>query len=422
MVDVTAGVFEIIESDRDKAIRFLQKLVSRDTSVVNQGEYGNEGKAQPLVIETLKDLGCIVDVFEPENDRLARYTVDFNKGRNYNDRPNVVGIFKGTGGGKSLILSGHIDTVPYNESEWGFPPLSGTIHEGRMYGRGTVDMKAGLAAMVMAIAALKKAGVKLKGDVIIESVVDEEGGGNGTLACVDRGHLADAAIITEGTGEQIIVTNRGVLNVEVLVTGRAAHACRKWTGVNAVEKMIKIINGLAELERRWLATKTHPLLPSPTITVGQIEGGIGATVVPGSCIIKCDVKFLPYDIDEAMSAAKIKREFEDWVEMIALGDDWMREHKPSIRWYSEVMPYELAIDHPFVSAMRSAAEHVIPGVSIGGMAGGSDARIMQNVGKVPTILFGPGGESAHGANEYVAVDSYIRSIKALAAMAIDWCQ
>jgi acetylornithine deacetylase len=418
---VLGEVFRVVDARQEDAIDFLRRLVALDTSVVNQGEYGGEGKAQPLVVERLRGLGCKVDVFEPDNARLAKYAVHFNPGRNYKERPNVVGTLKGRGGGRSLILSGHIDTVPFLQSEWTFPPLSGAIDSGRVYGRGAIDMKGGLAAMIMAVEAVQKAGVKPLGDIIIESVVDEEGGGNGTLACVDRGYLADAAIITEGTDERIAIANRGVLNVEVTVRGRASHAARKWAGVNAVEKMIKVIGGLGELERTWLATKRHSLLPSPTITVGQIEGGIGATVVPDRCVVKYDVKFLPYELDEHGSAGNVKREFEERVQLVASGDDWMRDHRPEIRWYSEVMPYELRPDDAFVVTTRRAASHVLSAVEVIGLAGGSDARIINNVGKVPTILFGPKGASAHGADEYMYVESYFRTTKALAAMLLEWC-
>ncbi|MGE5553329.1 MAG: M20/M25/M40 family metallo-hydrolase [Betaproteobacteria bacterium] len=352
MSKVLDRVCQVVEARRDEAIGLLRELVAQDSSVINQGERGNEGNVQPLVAQRLRDLGCEVDVFEPDNARLVKYTVDFNKGRNYEGRPNVVGVLKGKGGGRSLILNGR--------------------------------------------------------------------GGNGTLACVDRGYRADAAIITEGTGERVIVANRGVLNVEVVVSGSAAHAGRKWTGVSAIEKAVKIIQGLSELERRWLATKSHPFLAAPTITVGQIEGGVGATVVPDSCTMKIDVKFLPQDVDEARSPNKVKREFEDWAGLIAAGDDWMREHPPTVRWYSEVMPYEISPTHPFVVAMKAAAEEVIGEVPVAGAPGGSDARLMQNIGKVPTILFGTRGQSGHSANENVEIESYLRVIKALANMIVEW--
>ena len=422
MNDVEKKVLDIISRNRDDAIDFLRQIVSVDSTIVNQGERGYEGRVQPIVAERLKKLGCDVDVFEPDNERLSKYTVDFNKGRHYENRPNVVGKLKGTGNGRSLILSGHIDTVPYFDQQWTFPPLGGVVHGGKMYGRGTIDMKAGLAAMIKAVEAIKEAGVELAGDLIIESVVDEEGGGNGTLACVDRGYLADAAIITEGSGEQVIVANRGVLNVSITIKGVAAHAANKWTGVNAIEKMMKIIAGLGELERTWLATKTHSLLPSPTITVGEIQGGIGATVVPDNCVIKCDVKFLPHDIEQDGSARRIKKEFEDWVQLNASGDEWLRDNRPVIKWYSEVMPYELEPDHPLVLNAVACAEEIQGLTKIAGMAGGSDARIMQNVGKVPTILYGPKGEAGHGADENVDLASYIRTNQALALMTIRWCR
>ncbi len=420
-MDEFTKVCALVDGKREEAIEFLRELVKVNTSVVNQGEYGHEGSAQPMVAERLRRIGCSVDVFEPDNERLKRYVVDFNPGRNYSGRPNVVGVLKGQGGGRSLILNGHIDTVPYDETEWSVPPLSGEIRNGRMFGRGTADMKSGLAAMIMAVETIVEAGVGLRGDVIVQSVVDEEGGGNGTLACVDRGYTADAAIITEGTDEKIVVANRGVLNVEITVKGRAAHAAQKWAGINAVEKAMKIVAGLLELEKSWLVHKKHSLLPSPTITVGQIEGGIGATVVPDLCALKIDVKFLPQELAEDKSAALVKREFEDYVRLIASGDEWLRDNMPTIRWYSEVMPYELRPEDDFPIRLKGVLDRMGLESNFVGMPGGSDARILYNVGGIPTVLFGPSGEKAHGADENVDLESYIRTIKSLACMILDHC-
>lgn len=412
---------ETVEKISNDSIEFLQKLISYDTCIKNQGEKGNEGNAQPTIIKKLKDLGCSVDVFEPDNSKISSYKSEYNKGRHYEGRPNVVGKLKGKGGGKSIILNGHIDTVPYDEKEWKYPPLGGIIDGNRLYGRGADDMKAGLAASIYALETIIKSGINLKGDVIIESVVDEEGGGNGTLACVDRGYLADGAIITEGTNLKIIVANRGVLNVEVTVKGLASHACYKWKGINAIEKMIKIINALSELEKKWLVSKKHALLPSPTITIGQIIGGIGATIVPDKCSIKCDVKMLPSDYDQCDFAESFKKEFEEWVSMASCGDEWLSHNKPNINWYSEVMPYELDSNHHFVNTMKEALIPFLGEIEIGGMPGGSDARILHNIGKIPTILFGPGGGTAHSADEYVEVDAYIKAIKAISLMVVEFC-
>ncbi|MBW7455794.1 M20/M25/M40 family metallo-hydrolase, partial [Paenibacillus sepulcri] len=148
--------------------------------------------AQQVIMEKFNELGLEIDVFEPENERLYAYK-EADRGHYYENRPNVVGVWKGTGGGRSLILNGHIDTMPFDQlDKWTSHPLQPTRSEGKLYGRGSCDMKAGVAAMIMAVENLVKHGMRLKGDVILQSVVDEEGGGNGTLACLDRGYRADA--------------------------------------------------------------------------------------------------------------------------------------------------------------------------------------------------------------------------------------
>ena len=255
-------------------------------------------------------------------------------------------------------------------------------------------MKAGVAAMILAVKYLNDLDISHHGDIIIESVVDEEGGGNGTLACVAEGYKADAAIVTEPTGLQMYCASRGVFLLKVEVSGKPSHACFKWNGVNAIEKAIKIAEGLKELETRWLATRKNPLLPSPTITLGQIEGGISAATVPGNCTMRFDVKYLPYEIDGngnkvIVKSEEIKEEVAECIRRVCQADPWLEKHPAKLEWYLSVMPHSIDIDHPLIGvaakfAMR-CGKHMISG-----LPSGADARHLQNNGNIPTILFGPG--------------------------------
>ncbi len=417
---------EYLRSRESASQTFLQKLISFDTTFTDQGVYGKERDAQVWLEEALRSWGWETRLFEPDNDKMASWP-DYNPGHSYADRPNLVAVLKGSGGGKSVILNGHMDTVPLDDlAKWTHHPLSGEIADGKLYGRGACDMKAGLAAMILAAQYLSEFFGRPKGDIIVQSVVDEEGGGNGTLACITEGYTADAAIVTEPTGLDIYCASRGVFLLEVKVEGKPSHACFKWQGVNALEKGIKIANGLAELERRWLATRKHPLLPSPTITLGQMEGGISAATVPGTCIMRFDVKYLPGEVDasgalQPVSPDAIVREVEDCIRTICQGDEWLREHPATLNWYLSVMPHSIDMEHPLIGTLAQACDQVMGRYTLSGLPSGADARHLQNNGKIPTVLFGPGSlRDAHSIDEHVELSQYFTAIEVLAVMLRDW--
>jgi acetylornithine deacetylase len=295
-----------------------------------------------------------------------------------------------------------------------------------MYGLGVCDMKAGVAAMILATRFLCEAGLPPAGDVIVQAVVDEEGGGNGTLACVVEGYRADAAIITEPTRLQVQPASRGVLLLEVDIEGRATHACLKWGGVNAIEKGMKIIQGMIELERLWLAQRRHPLFPPPTITIGQISGGLAGSQVPGECVLKFDVKYLPEEIQgdgrsRKVTGEMVKAEVESWIRTLCSGDPWLRDHPPRMTWYQHCTPHYLDPQHSLVGLMQGAAREVLGLGVISGFPAGCDARHLHNRAGVPAIIFGPGDlQYAHSIDERVSVEDYIGAIKVLALAIHDW--
>ena len=184
---------------KKKAILFLQDLVRIESYVIEHGLDGKEEKIQRAIAKKLAALGCEVSTFIPDNN-LMKKSKYFTTGHRYRNRPNVVGVLKGEGRGRSILLNGHVDTMPPGDlSLWKVPPFKAKIVGNRLYGNGSTDMKAGVAAMIMAVELIREMGIKPGGDIIIESVVDEEGGGNGTLDCTLRGIRADAAIVLEPT-------------------------------------------------------------------------------------------------------------------------------------------------------------------------------------------------------------------------------
>ncbi len=418
-------ILKYIDDHREEAIDFLKTMIQFDSSSINQGVHGKEKDIQEWLASKLQQWGFETELFEPKNEEISHFS-DYNPGHHYENRPNLIATLKGTGNGRSLILNGHVDTVATGDlAKWTHGPWDGEISDGKMFGRGTTDMKAGVSAMILATRFLQQAGFELEGDIMIQSVVDEEGGGNGTLACVAKGYRADAAIITEPTNLHVQPIGRGVLLLEVDVTGKSVHACYKWEGVNAIEKALKIANGLKELEHEWLAKKRNPLLPSPTINLGYLKGGLEAPIVPDQCTMKFDIKYLPVEyrdgVEVKVTGDMVKNEVEKYIHGICLSDPWLVDHPPILNWYLHVMPHHLDLDHELISTAKSATEEILGWSKVSGLPSGSDARHLLNSGGIPSIVFGPGDmKKAHSIDESISLNDYIDGIKVLALTIMDW--
>jgi acetylornithine deacetylase len=425
-MDSRSKIQSHLDGCREESLAFLRQLVAFDSSTIHHGLDGQELAVQEWLAGTLKGWGFEVRLFEPDNDRMHAFP-DFSPGHNYKGRPNLVARLPGQGDGRSLILNGHVDTMPAGDREkWTHDPWGGEIDGGQMYGLGVCDMKAGVAAMILATRALQEAGLPPQGDVLLECVVDEEGGGNGTLACVVEGYRADAAIVTEPTRSQVQPASRGVLLLQVDVTGKATHACLKWGGVNAIEKGMKIIQAMIELERVWLATRRSPLLPPPTITIGRIDGGMAGSQVPGECMLQFDVKYLPVEIDATGRERKntgdsIKAEVEAYLSRVFAGDPWLAANPPKLTWYQHCIPHYQDPAHPLVDIVRQGLVDVTGRGIVSGFPAGCDARHLQNKAGIPTLIFGPGDlQFAHSIDEHVDVEEYLAAIKVLALAIHDW--
>lgn len=416
---------ELIEKNKDKYIDFLKKMISADSTDIEHGCFGNEINAQRVVIEKFKELGMEVDIFEPDMAEIEKNFKEANPGHHYDNRPNVVGILKGSGDGRSLILNGHIDTMPFDHlEEWVTHPLDPKLMDGKLYGRGSCDMKGGLSAAICALDLLKEQGVKLKGNVIVESVVDEEGGGNGTMACILKGYKADAAIIPEPTELEIMPAHMGWLFYKIEVKGKALHSSMKWKGVNAIEKMMVIMRALMELERKWCMEKRSAILPPPTINFGTIHGGMAGSVVADKCVLDFGLHYLPSDSDEEGLGSKVQKELFKAIEYAVNGDEWLSENRPSIELYQLGSGYELSVDNPLVKTLEknhlevNGKEPVTRGCEYG-----SDARLLTNYGDTPAILYGPGCiQQAHGINEFIDINQYLTSIEVLAKTIKEFCR
>lgn len=416
---------ETIQQHRQEFIDFLAKLVQTDTQVIGHGVLGGKEQAgQAIIKERLLHLGFTVDEFFVDDEKIKKYP-GANLGHKNDGRPNLVGVWKGKGGGRSLILNGHIDTMPYgNRDAWSRDPFSGEVVGDVLHGLGSTDMKASLAAMILAAQVIRSLGIELKGDLIIQSVVDEEGGGNGTLACVERGYRADAAIVGEPTNLHIQPAHMGFLFHEIKVEGLSLHSSQLWAGVNAIDKAIKIYQALKELEHHWLMTEKHPLLPGPTINLGVIEGGIAGSVVPGSCTMKTCLHYQPKaNLTHEETRNLVHQQVLDAIERVAKSDPWLCEHPPKVTVYQEGFPFETPVDHPLVEEMKQVLGSVLGEEPvIEGMPAGCDARLLSNFANIPTIIVGCGDpKQSHSIDESVPIWQFLKLIEIYSNFIISWC-
>ncbi|GAB4109587.1 MAG: ArgE/DapE family deacylase [Roseiflexaceae bacterium] len=322
------------------------------------------------------------------------------------ERPRGLGVVGslGAGNGPSLILNGHTDVVPAGDERlWRFPPWRATVADGRVYGRGALDMKGGLACAIAAAKAIQAAGVALRGRLLIQSVIGEEDGGCGTLASVLRGHTADAAIIMEPTELCIAPAQAGALNFRVSIPGLAAHGCVREEGVSAIEKFFPIYQAIIDLERERNAGTPDPLfaryrLPYG-ICIGRVEAGNWASTVAE--LLACEGRF-GVAVGEDLLAAR--RQLEQRVAAAAATDPWLRDHPPILEWWGgQFAPAAIPTDHPLVGTVAAAFQSATGMAPIlEGMTYGADMRLLVNDGSVPTVMFGPGNvRMAHKPDEYV---------------------
>lgn len=413
-----------LEAHKDEYLNYLKELVSIDTHDLGHGIAGGLEKGGQEYMEKLfRKLGADELVRDPMTEEaiqscLKKYG-EGNPGHNYTDRYNVYATFKGNGAKKSLMFNGHIDTMPAgNEAAWNIPPHSPEVVDGKLYGLGTADMKGGLLAGAMAVKLLQDAGIALPCTVRITSVCDEEGGGNGSMQAIMSGQRADGVVVGETSSDQLIVAHMGFVFFRVEFKGKANHSGEKWAGVSAIEKALKVIRGLEELEHTWLLTCKHPLLPAPNLNIGTIHGGTAGSTVAGECYFETCIHYLP----RVMSYQKIYDAFTQTVNDIAKSDLWMRDHMPVITMYQTGGAFEQDPEEDFPLAFRNAFREAFgKEVRVVGSPAGCDSRLWKNIAGAQVLQYGPGNLSqCHSVNEYLEPDAYFRTILVYAELILEW--
>jgi acetylornithine deacetylase len=326
-------------------------------------------------------------------------------------RPNVIARLGAGRGGRSLMLNGHIDVVGVEGMI--HAPWDATVREGRIYGRGSSDMKAGVAAMCAAAArAVSASGGALDGEIIVTAVVDEEYSSLGTRALVADGMRADAAIVTEPTGLRIMPAHKGFVWVDVLVRGRAAHGSRWDVGIDAIRNAGLLLAALDAVDAELLPSREHALLGRPSLHASTIEGGIGLSTYPDKCRFTIERRTIPGE-----TTAAVMTEIEEAFAPV-------RARRPeldvSVSMIFEQPPSDVSMEAPIVRALDGALRACGEEVHVMGMSAWTDAAILNEAG-IPAICFGPGDIGlAHAAEEYVRVDEIERATLVLAALAMEW--
>lgn len=413
-------------------VGFLQQLVAcrSDSQSEDNAEFQSEAtRCLDLIAAKLEGLGLDVERWtEP-----PRY-------------PALAARLPGTGGGKSLAFNGHIDVVPVgDDSAWTHPAWAGEVAGGKLWGRGACDMKSGVAAAVMAVQALVESNTRLKGDLWLHFVADEEVVGWSTRRLAARLPKVDAVIVAEPTELQIQPVEGGLVHMRIEIDGRESHAGNRYKsihagglgdegGINAIEKGLLVAQALQRLERDWAIYRSHPLLPPgfSSIMPGMIVGGPGGGsdgklnlisnpgTSPNYCAIEYNIWYLPNETFE-----EIREEIERFVGAMCQTDPWLREHPPRFAWKTRNVffpPVDTPADHPIVSTVGASLDAVGRAAEIVGFNAASELAWYAEQ-EIPGVIFGPGSiAQAHSPDEFVELDQLQDASRVMALTALAWCE
>jgi acetylornithine deacetylase len=436
-VSIKNKVFDYIESEKDKLVDFLKDLVSRPS--INAGDGGDLKLVQDFLAGKLNDFNF---------DKVEEFAVD-SEGKH----PNVCAINKGTGGGKSILFNGHMDVVPVAEPDmWCCDPFKPVIKDGKIFGRGTSDMKGGVASAVWAMKAVKDCNIKLKGDVVLQAAAGEESQMAeelGTVQCIKKGYSADFGVVCECSDMELQIISSSLVFIELIIKGKPAHTSSRnqvifpqpygvpsgeTVGVDAFKKSLKFVQYFYDLEEQFNHRFRDPVLGSGG-SPGHDKQGVGVFTINPSFVevgeylgtVPAHAKYT-YCIwypDHFITKKQLFDEITQAVKALASTDDWLRQNPPQLNMpvIQDWPSFNTPVDHPGVISSRKSIEDAIgkPAV-VSGFKAVCDATYLNNNG-VPSVVFGPGSISwlVHGNDEYVSIENLIAAAKVYASMMIDWC-
>jgi acetylornithine deacetylase len=417
--DLAKFITQAVADGFQEQIEYTQKLIRFG------GQRGHEHSIQDFVFTQYASRGYSPIKLEMDETLLSQHEGAGKFSPQHSTAPVVVGVHHPhSPKGRSLILNAHIDIVPTGPGDlWTHPPYSGVIEGDWLYGRGGADMRAGHAANLYALDALRKIGLQPAAEVILESVVEEESTGNGTVLTHLKGYRADAVIIPEPEEEKLVRANTGVLWFQVLVRGTPVHVREMGAGANAIDGIYRVVGALRELETRWNEQKKgklhfekeeHPI----NLNVAKIEGGDWASSVPAWCRIDCRIAIFP-----SVNAKAAAREIEECISDFSAKDSFLSKTPPKVTWngfFAEGYELEPGSD---AEKVLERAHMAATGKELQSFmtAGYLDTRVHVLYDKIPALCYGPISENIHGFDERVSVKSLQRITTAIALFIAEWC-
>jgi acetylornithine deacetylase len=383
---------------------------------------GDEGPVQDVVAEVLTEAGARVERVEPD-PAAARSDPDWPGEEMPRDRLPIVFGRLGRPGGRRILLVGHVDVVPIGDlATWSRGPWAADRDGDRLYGRGAVDMKGGVASILAAVRALVGTGLerRLDGEVLVASVPSEEDGGQGMLAAIRAGATGDMAVITEPTGLDVVIAHAGAVTFRLTVPGRAAHASVRREGVSALANLQTLVRALQADESARNGAETDPLmtvhgLPYATI-IGKVSGGDWASTVIDRIVAEGR-----YGVKLGQTWRDAERDLHRCIDDANESDSFLREHPATVELTGgRFSSSRVAADHPLPVGLAGVVSDVLRRQpEFAGEPYGADMRLLVNEGRTPTVIFGPGDKRvAHAADEWVSVDEVEACARVLAAWVV----
>ncbi len=400
-----------IDRYREQAVQWLCDLIRFPST------QGNEVEVQEYVLNTLRELGLEAEYREIPEDIVEdpEYTHSDDE-QPYEGRYNVVARV-GEGRGRSVIVQSHSDVVPAAGWEEAFEPK----FDGEwIIGRGATDAKGQIVTQWLALAALRDLGFRPAGTIEIQTVIEEEPGGNGALALIRQGCKADGVVVMEASGLDVFPANRGAIWFRARTTGKSVHMGRRHEGVNAIEKMVEVILRMLEYEKRLIEeSRDHPLFTryeNPVqLCLGTIRADGWPSMVAGECVLEGGVGFLPNKNME-----QIKQEL--WDAVMQTDDEWLKEHFELTFPKLHNDAYEIDPNHPLVTTLNQAVIDCGYSSEIYGWNVSCDARLYAKVAGLPTVVYGPSDiAQAHSAGEKIRLDEMMAAGAGLANFLVRWC-
>jgi acetylornithine deacetylase len=423
---------EAVAERRDDIVALACQLIGYDTT--SRSDPGAPARAeaplQAALADRLAACGAEVDLWEPAPEDVAGHPLSV-EGIGFAGRPQLAARLRGAGGGRSLLLNGHIDVVPAaREDGWERDPFEPHLRDGEIVGRGACDMKGGIAAMVVAAEVLAATG-RLRGDVIVCTDTDEESSGVGGLACARRGVSADFAIVPEPSSLEVWPACRGSVYCTIELDGRAGHAEQEHPhfteggAVNAIDKARHVLAGVDRLRADWRSRRglRHPLLDPPDLVATRLVCDSGWHVtIPDRADIRLSALIVPQQADARGWTRDVQREVETYLRRWCDADPWLREHPPRFAWHTECNPSETPTDAASVQALLRANAALGLPPALGGLGSWYDGATFALEAGTPALMYGPRDINwAHTVGEHVPIDDLVKCAQGIAIAAWRLC-